>query len=140
MSKQAMWMPSIYYEESNDGVTGGLPFINVPYGKSMPSCLFVCEAKDYRELSEETKADLDNIEKEIVIHSYANMTVLKEKLDPDTFDIVRTSLGLQPLQQAIKEGLKKTYEIQKNVDTVINRINQLSQKEEEENVKEESTN
>jgi len=127
------WIPNIYYEETPDGVTGGLPFIDVPYGRSMPGCLFICEAKDYRDLSQETKdhMDLDHLEKEIVVHSYANMTILKNKLTPELFDEVRLAIGLQPLQKAVLEGAKKTLEIQKNVDNLINRINEINSSQEE---------
>ena len=127
------WIPNIYYEETSDGVTGGLPFIDVPYGRSMPGCLFICEAKDYRDLSQDTKdnLDLDHLEKEIVVHSYANMTILKNKLTPDLFDEVRLAIGLQPLQKAVLEGAKKTLEIQKNVDNLINRINEINSSQEE---------
>jgi len=38
------WIPNIYYEETNEGITGGLPFIEVSDDKTMPGCLFICEA------------------------------------------------------------------------------------------------
>jgi hypothetical protein len=119
------WIPSIYYEENKDGITGGLPFIDVPYGRNMPGCLFICESKDYRELSQDTKdnLDLEHLEKEIIMHSYANMTILRQKLSPELFDEVRIAIGLQPLQIALLEGAKKTMEIQKNIDNMINKIN-----------------
>ena len=127
------WIPNIYYEETPDGVTGGLPFIDVPYGRSMPGCLFICEAKDYRDLSQETKdnLDLEHLEREIVMHSYANMTILRQKLSPELFDEVRMAIGLQPLQIALLEGTKKTMEIQKNIDNLINRINETNSSQEE---------
>ena len=128
------WIPNIYYEENKDGITGGLPFIDVPYGRSMPGCLFICEAKDYKDLSQETKdnLDLEHLEKEIVVHSYANMTILKQKLSPALFDDVRLAIGLQPLQTALLEGAKKTYEIQKNIDEMINKINDKNSLQKEE--------
>ena len=127
------WVPNIYYEENGEGITGGLPFIDVPYGRSMPGCLFICEAKDYRDLSQDTKdnLDLEHLEKEIVMHSFANMTILKEKLSLALFDEVRMAIGLQPLQTAVLEGAKKTLEIQKNIDNLINRINETNLSKEE---------
>ena len=127
------WVPNIYYEEKNEGITGGLPFIDVPYGRNMPGCLFICESKDYRDLSQETKdnLDLEHLEREIVMHSYANMTILRQKLSPELFDEVRVAIGLQPLQIALLEGTKKTMEIQKNIDNLINRINETNSSQEE---------
>ena len=127
------WVPNIYYEENGEGITGGLPFIDVPYGRSMPGCLFICESKDYRDLSQETKdnLDLEHLEREIVMHSYANMTILRQKLSPELFDEVRIAIGLQPLQIALLEGTKKTMEIQKNIDNLINRINETNSSQEE---------
>lgn len=127
------WVPNIYYEENGEGITGGLPFIDVPYGRSMPGCLFICESKDYRDLSQETKdnLDLEHLEREIVMHSYANMTILRQKLSPELFDEVREAIGLQPLQKAVLEGTKKTMEIQKNIDNLINRINETNSSQEE---------
>jgi hypothetical protein len=131
--QNSKWVPNIYYEENDKGITGGLPFIDIPIGHSIPACLFICGAKDYRDLSQETKdnLDLEHLEKEITIHSYANMTVLKEKLSPELFDEVRIAIGLQPLQIALLEGAKKTLEIQKNIDNLINRINETNSIEEE---------
>jgi hypothetical protein len=101
------WMPEIYYEESNSGITTGLPFIKVPEDKSMPGCLFMCEVRDLK--SEE-------VEKEIAIHSYANMTLLKNKLNDKEYDNVRKVLGLLPLKKATKKGEKINKKINKSID------------------------
>lgn len=85
------WIPEIFYEEDNKGLTGGLPFVNVPEDRSMPSCMFICEV---RPVSEEE----NEIEKEVVVHSLANMTVLKQTLDQETYNKVRQAIGLQPLK------------------------------------------
>tara|TARA_B100000212_G_scaffold330050_1_gene295942 strand:- start:928 stop:1194 length:267 start_codon:yes stop_codon:yes gene_type:complete len=84
------WIPEIYYEESKEGITSGLPFVKVPQDRSMPSCMFMCEVRD---ISEEK----NDLEKEIVVHSFANMTVLKQELDLETYNKVRLSLGLEAL-------------------------------------------
>ena len=122
------WIPNIYYEEETEGIAGGFPFIEVPQDKDMPNCLFIYSMKTL-----DTKID-DEFEKELSMFSYANMTVLKEKLNPVLFDEVRKALGLKPLQEisptfsAIVENtlqdLKKEHEIQKNIDNMINRINE----------------
>ena len=84
------WIPEIYYEENNDGITSGLPFVNVPAERSMPSCMFICEVRDVCEESNE-------VEKEVIIHSLANMTLLKQALDLETYNKVRLALGLKAL-------------------------------------------
>ena len=90
MNQKSNWIPEIYYEETNEGITAGLPFINVPSDRSMPSCMFICEV---RQVDEED----NEIEKEIIIHSLANMTVLKQELDDETYNKVREALGLKPI-------------------------------------------
>lgn len=85
------WIPEIFYEEDNKGLTGGLPFINVPKDRSMPSCMFICEVRPVYEEDNE-------IEKEVIAHSLANMSVLKQKLDQETYNKVRTAIGLQPIK------------------------------------------
>ncbi len=88
--KQNKWIPEIFYEEDSKGLTGGLPFINVPQDKSMPACMFICEV---RPVSEEES----EIEKEVIVHSLANMSVLKQELDKETYNKVRIVLGLERL-------------------------------------------
>ena len=85
------WIPEIFYEEDNKGLTGGLPFVNVPEDKSMPSCMFICEVRPVCEEDNE-------IEKEVIAHSLANMTVLKQKLDQESYNKVRVAIGLQPIK------------------------------------------
>jgi len=85
------WIPEIYYEENKEGITAGLPFINVPKEKSMPSCMFICEVRPVEEEDNE-------VEKEIIVHSLANMTVLKQQLDIETYNKVRLALGLEILK------------------------------------------
>ena len=85
------WIPEIFYEEDNKGLTGGLPFVNVPEDKSMPACMFICEVRPVSE-------DDNDIEKEVIAHSLANMTVLKQEVDQETYNKVRIAIGLQPLK------------------------------------------
>lgn len=88
--KQNKWIPEIFYEEDSKGLTGGLPFINVPQDKSMPACMFICEVRPVSE-------DESEIEKEVIVHSLANMSVLKQELDLETYNKIRIALGLEPL-------------------------------------------
>lgn len=87
-----MWIPEIFYEEDSKGLTGGLPFVNVPAEKSMPACMFMCEVRPVEEEENE-------VEKEVIVHSLANMTTLKQNLDFDTYNKVREAIGLSPLMQ-----------------------------------------
>ena len=89
--KNNMWIPEIFYEEDSKGLTGGLPFVNVPVEKSMPACMFMCEVRPVEEDNE--------IEKEVIVHSLANMSVLKQSLDFETYNKVREAIGLEPLIQ-----------------------------------------
>ena len=84
------WIPEIFYEEDTKGLTGGLPFVNVPKEKSMPACMFICEVRDVEENSE--------VEKEVIVHSLANMTVLKQELEFEVYNKVRSALGLEVLK------------------------------------------
>lgn len=84
------WIPEIFYEEDSKGLTGGLPFVNVPADKSMPACMFICEVRPVEEEDNE-------IEKEVIIHSLANMTTLKQELDIETFNKVRNAIGLESI-------------------------------------------
>ena len=91
MSNKEKWIPEIFYEESGKGITAGLPFINVPQDRSMPSCMFICEV---REINEED----NELEKEVIVHSLANMSVLKQELDIEDYNKVRAALGLEVLK------------------------------------------
>jgi len=135
MSDRSNWIAPIFYEEDAEGITRGFPFIEIPHDKDMPNCLFIYGMKTL-----DTKVD-DEFEKEVVMYSYANMTVLKNKLPPVLFDEVRMALGLKPINDAISatdkmlenvvEGLKKEHELQKNVEQMINRINEINLSTEE---------
>ena len=51
----------------------------------------------------------------MTFHSYANMTLLKQKLSSEIFDLVRLSLGLNPLTEAEEAGKEITAAINNNV-------------------------
>tara|TARA_Y100001958_G_C21148887_1_gene485561 strand:- start:544 stop:885 length:342 start_codon:yes stop_codon:yes gene_type:complete len=103
------WIPEIFYEEKQDGLTQGLPFVNIPKGKVMPSSVFICGVEPSQE---------DEEEKEITVHMYCNMNFLKERLEPETLNKIRISLGLKPLEDAIREGKKITERIHSNIDKI----------------------
>ena len=91
MKNKEKWIPEIFYEEDGKGITAGLPFVNVPQNRSMPSCMFICEVRDIDE-------EDNDVEKEVIVHSLANMTVLKQVLDNEVYNKVRVALGLEILQ------------------------------------------
>ena len=101
--------PEICYEDfsrGEDTITGGLPFINIDEG-NMPSVLFMYES---RKVEEET------FEREIILHSYANMLQLKSALSPELYDQVREALGLMPLRKAEELGAEINSNISDNLE------------------------
>ncbi len=101
--------PEICYEDFSKGeetITGGLPFVNLTNEENMPSVLFIYESR---------KIEEDDFEREIVLHSYANMMQLKSKLSEDLYDQVREALGLMPLNKASKLGNEINDKINKNI-------------------------
>ncbi len=96
------WIPEIFYEETQEGLTRGLPFVNIPKDKAMPSALFICEIRDAED-------DM----KDLAVHMFANMTVLKQELDEEIYNSVRSALGLEDLATASEKGQKITDELSK---------------------------
>lgn len=105
------WIPEIFYEESNDGITRGLPFVNVPKDKEMPSALFLCEIKDVEE--EEINSE---VEKEMTINMYINSRYLKEGLTKEEYDKVRHIIGLGSLEEAVDKGEQINSSINNNLN------------------------
>ena len=103
------WIPEIFYEESANGVTRGLPFVNIPKDKVMPSSLFLCGVEEGEDDSEE---------KEVTVHMYCNMEFLKDRLESETLDKIRLAMGLKPLKIAAEEGKKITERIHSNVESL----------------------
>lgn len=90
------WTPEICYEESSENsLTRGIPFIEVPCDRNMPAVLFMYESRKIQE---------EDLEREITLHSYANMLQLKNSLDRKTYDQVREALGLKKLEEASALG------------------------------------
>ena len=109
------WLPEIFYEEKNDGITQGLPFVNIPKDKDMPSSIFLCGIENNQESEEQ---------KEVTIHMYCNMNFLKERLEPETLNKIRLALGLKPLEIAAEEGKRITERIHNNVDVLLEQQNE----------------
>jgi len=102
------WVPEIYYEEADEnGLTSLIPFIAVPDEEEMPKFLFVFESRETGEF--EPGPDGEDLPvTQMDLHQYADMSVLKEGLDPQSFDQVRAVLGLQPLSEAAAAGSRIT--------------------------------
>ena len=107
------WMPEIMYEEEN-GISSKIPFIAVPGDKEMPKLLFIFESRETGEIEPGSDGeDLPVVQ--LDLHQYADMAVLKEKLDADAYDSVRAALGLEPVVTAASKGTKITQNVRKNL-------------------------
>jgi len=109
------WIPEILYEESDETGSSNIPFVMVPVGEEMPRLLFLFESRE----TGESEPGQDGEELPVYqwdLHQYADMAVLKEKLEPSLYDDVRDALGLEPLSLAAKKGKKITENIRTNLN------------------------
>ena len=109
------WIPEIMYEETDEGMTSHIPFIMVPQEETMPRIVFIFESRETGEYEPNYEGEPVPI-LEMDLHQYADMIILKEGLDPVTYDKVRKCLGLQPLEEATLAGTKITNNIRKNIE------------------------
>ena len=108
------WVPEIMYEDDEHGMTSKIPFIMVPSNQEMPKILFMFESRETGE--EEIGTDGEPLPiVEMDLHQYADMNFLKKYLDLETYDKVRSCLGLQPLMKAAESGKKITNNIRENI-------------------------
>ena len=114
MMSNDKWIPEICYQEENEGLTGGFPFIRVPKEKNMPSSIFIFESRDIKDEED------NDLEVEITMHMYSNMNLLKQKLDLETFNKVRLALGLEKIEEAEKKGISINEEINNKLNKVKN--------------------
>ena len=106
---QQFKQPEICYEDfgrDGESISGGLPFITVEENQNIPSVLFMYESRKINE---------NDLEREIVLHSYANMLQLKSRLSEDLYDEVRLALGLMPLKEAQVKGEEINKKISDNL-------------------------
>ena len=96
------WVPEIVYEEY-DGLSEGIPFIQVPEGKEIPDVIFMFGSTETGEFEPDQEGNPQPI-MELELYQYANMKYLKDGLTPELYDQVRTCLGLQPLEEATQKG------------------------------------
>lgn len=111
MSDKRKWVPEIMYEEyEEESLSGGLPFIQVPTDKEMPDLLFMFGSSETGEFEPDIDGEPQPI-MEMELYQYANMHYLKDELDPNTYDMVRSVLGLEPLSIAKEKGINQSKKI-----------------------------
>lgn len=108
------WIPEIMYEESEDGLTSNIPFIQVPANEVMPGVLFIFESRDTGEF--EPGPDGEELPvTDLELHQFCNMSTLKAKLSTGEYDRVRAVLGLEPLKVASQKGTQITQKIRESI-------------------------
>jgi hypothetical protein len=104
MAQEKYELPEICYDEPVPGQPANqFPFILVKSGKKMPPVIFIEERRE----TGETEPGPNGEPVEIVdslMHKFVDMEVLKEKLPPHLNNIVRTTLGMKPLEEATVSG------------------------------------
>ncbi len=114
------WVPEICYEEyDEDGLTGGLPFIQVPSTHETPDILFMFASKESGEMTIGDDGEPEPIV-EMELNQYACMKYLQEGLSEEDYDKVRICLGLLPLNEAREKG--KQNNVGKFVETIKTKI------------------
>lgn len=112
--QKTKWVPEICYEESADGITSQIPFVNVPENEEMPRVIFLFESRETGEFEPDLEGNEEPIT-EITLHQYADMQILKQGLRSDEYDRVRAVLGLLPLEEATSKGESITESIRKSI-------------------------
>ena len=119
MKSKSNWIPEIVYEDSEEGLTSHIPFIQVPKEETMPDLLFVFESRETGEY--EPGQDGEELPvTSLDLHQYASMSVLKARLSWVEYDNVRFALGLEPLRTAAIKGA----EITSNIRVALNQQNE----------------
>lgn len=113
--KTRNWIPEIMYEEApEEAASSHIPFIPVPEDEEMPKILYIFESRETGEFEPGPSGEelpVTNFD----LHQYADMAVLKQKLDPPIYDIIRAVLGLEPLRVAIVKGQQITKNVRLNM-------------------------
>lgn len=111
------WIPEIMYEEEDEsGTSSNIPFIMVPKKEVMPQILYIFESRDTGELEPGSNGNPVPVF-EWDLHQYADLFVLKNKLNIETYDMVRMALGLEPIAAAAEKGRKLSQKIKNNLET-----------------------
>lgn len=109
------WIPEIMYEDGGEPeLSSHIPFIPVPAEEKMPEILYVFESRETGEFEPGPEGE-DLPVTEMDLHQYADMNVLKSRLDEEVYDKIRLALGLEPLRQAASKGVKITDAVRNNL-------------------------
>lgn len=109
-------MPIIYYEEAGEGEQQNLiPYIEVEKEEPFPQVLFISEYRHTNEFEPDAEGNPQPIV-DMILHMFVDFDILKEKLDPETFDKARVALGMKPLAEAQKAGAEILNKVNKNVE------------------------
>lgn len=116
MSRQSNWIPEIMYEESEDSeFSSHIPFIMVPQNEVMPKLIYIFESRDTGELEpghDGNPVPVFNWD----LHQYADLAILKNKLNSEDYDKVREALGLEKLAEAERKGKEISQQIKNNLE------------------------
>lgn len=110
------WVPEICYEEESEGISSHIPFIQVPTEQEMPKLLYIFESRETGEFEPGLEGEPVPVV-QLDLHQYANLGILKEKFDPQSYDYIRAALGLEPLQEAVKKGMEVTENVRNTVSS-----------------------
>lgn len=81
--------PEIMYQEDAEGITNGIPFVNVENLESIPKILFIGSAIDSEDKNEEGETIVD-----FIMNSYYSSLAIKEILSEEEYKKLRLGLGL----------------------------------------------
>tara|TARA_B100000131_G_scaffold102069_1_gene99052 strand:+ start:4849 stop:5235 length:387 start_codon:yes stop_codon:yes gene_type:complete len=107
----------MYEDSQEEGFASHIPFIPVPEEENMPQILYIFESRETGEFEPGPEGE-DLPVTEMELHQYADMNVLKTKLDLQTYDKVRTALGLEPMQKAVEAGQEISNNVRLNLGQV----------------------
>jgi len=104
----------MYEGDTDEGLTSNIPFIPVPEDEEMPKILFIFESRATGEFEPGPEGEPLEVT-ELDLHQYANMAVLKEKLNWVEYDNVRHALGLLKMATAREKGSEISNKILGNI-------------------------
>lgn len=110
------WIPEIFYEEGQDGLSSHIPFIQVPEEEQMPGMLFIFESRETGEFEPGLQGEEVPVV-QLELHQYADMSTLKNNLSEEEYDRVREVLGLDPLKVAQEKGKSVTAKVRESVES-----------------------
>ena len=109
------WIPEIFYEEGQDGLSSHIPFIQVPEEEQMPGMLFIFESRETGEFEPGLQGEEVPVV-QLELHQYADMSTLKNNLSEEEYDRVREVLGLDPLKVAQEKGKNVSAKVRESVE------------------------